>query len=119
MTGTPPSRSNSAATAGWWTKGLSGTRQPRAYTLRTSRPGRPQEVEVVNGHVQDVRVAHGVPEVLGREERPRIAPEGDPDRSQIPELALHNEALHGAKRRVVTVILADHEDTLGSLGYPH
>jgi hypothetical protein len=57
-------------------------------------------------------VAHGVPEVVRGEEHPRVAPAGYLDRSELPELAFHQESLHGAERSVVTVVLTDHQDTL-------
>ena len=60
-------------------------------------------------------MAHGVPEIVGGEERPRVAPAGYLDRRELPELAFHHEPLHRAERRVVTVVLADHEDALRSV----
>ena len=60
-------------------------------------------------------MAHGVPEIVRGEERPRVAPAGYPDRRELPELAFHYEPLHRAERSVVTVVLADHEDALRSI----
>ena len=71
----------------------------------------PYEVEVVDGHVQYVRVAHRVPEVLGREEHSSISLATYPARRQLPQHAFHHEPLHGAERSIVTVVLADHQDT--------
>jgi len=72
--------------------------------------GGPEEVEVVDVHIQDVRVAHRVPEVVRREERPRVAPAAYPDRNQLPEVTFHENPLHGAEWRVAAVVLADDKD---------
>jgi hypothetical protein len=80
-------------------------------TAHVTSGRRPYEIEVVDRHVEDVRVAHRVSEVVRGEERPRVAPTGYPDRREFPELAFHHEPLHGAERRVVTVVLAYHKYT--------
>jgi hypothetical protein len=85
------------------------------HTAHVTPGRRPYKVEVVNRHVEDVRMAHRVPEIVRGEERPRVSPAGYLDRRELPELAFHHEPLHGAERSVVTVVLADHKDTLRSI----
>src|SRR3954453_10040423 len=116
----PPSRSRTTTTAEWWTNGLSGTRQLRAKHAAHLTAGRgPDEVEVVDGHVQYVRVTHRVPEVVRREERPCVAPAAYLYRHRLSDETIANDPLHGAKRRVVAVVLADDEKALhpGSNSY--
>ena len=60
-------------------------------------------------------MAHSVPEVVRGEELPSVAPAIYPDRDQRSQLAFYHEPLHGAERRIVAVVLADHQDTLRSL----
>jgi hypothetical protein len=74
---------------------------------------------VVDGHVQYVRVTHRVPEVVRREERPCVAPAAYLYRHRLSDETIANDPLHGAKRRVVAVVLADDEKALhpGSNSY--
>jgi microcystin degradation protein MlrC len=76
----------------------------------------PQEVGVVDRHVDDQRVAHRIAEVVRRPEGARVPTERDADVEQPSDQPVANRRLDGAGRRAVAVVLGDHQDAAGGGG---
>jgi hypothetical protein len=77
---------------------------------------RPQQVDVVDGHVQEVGMRHPAAPVARRDPgRAQVAPARNPDPEQPAEGPVPDEPLEPSRLAPEPVVLGDHHVTRGAL----